>query len=92
MAGTVVYSYTATVGADGTFSYSVKFPMGGEMYDGASASGTYALDGDKFTFTDSEGNVTEGVLTADNTLKISLKASAMAKEPYEVTFTAATAE
>jgi hypothetical protein len=92
MAGTVVYSYTAVVGADGTFSYSVKFPMGDTMYDGASASGTYVVEGNKFTFTDSEGNVTEGVLTADNTLKISLKASAMAKEPYEVTFTVAAAE
>lgn len=87
MAGTVVYSYVATVGADGTFSYSVTFPMGDTVYDGASASGTYTLDGNKFTFTDSEGNVTEGTLVAENTLKISLKASAMAKEPYEVVFT-----
>ena len=39
-------------------------------------------------FTDSEGNVTEGVVTADNTFVISLFASQMASEPYEVTFTA----
>ena len=89
MAGSVVYKYTATVGADGTFSYSVKFAMGGTDMDGSSANGTYVIDGSKFTFTDSEGNVVEGVLTADNTLKISLNASAMASTPYEVTFTAA---
>ena len=87
MAGTVVYKYTATVGADGTFAYSVKFAMGDSEMDGSSASGTYTVDGNKFTFTDSEGNVVEGVLTANNTLKISLKASPMASTPYEVTFT-----
>ncbi len=86
MAGTVVYNYTATIGEDGTFSYSVSFDMGGTMYDGCSASGTYTVDGGKFTFTDESGTVTEGMLTADNTLVISLKASDMAKEPYEVTF------
>ena len=90
MAGTVVYNYTATVGADGTFAYSVSFDMGGTPYEGAAASGTYTLTGNTFTFTDSEGNVTEGKLTADNTLVISLKASAMAKDPYEVTFAPAT--
>jgi hypothetical protein len=92
MAGTVLYRYTAVVGADGTFSYSVKFAMGGTDMDGASASGTYTVEGDKFTFTDADGNKTEGVLTADNTLKISLKASAMATAPYEVTFTVPAAE
>ena len=92
MAGTVVYKYTAVLGADNTFSYSVKFDMKGTAYDGASASGTYKVEGNKFTFTDSEGNVTEGVLTADNTFKISLKASAMASTPYEVTFTVPAAE
>ena len=81
MAGTVVYNYTATVGADGTFAYSVSFDMGGTPYEGASASGTYTLEGNVFTFTDSEGNVTEGKLTAVNTLVISLKASSMAKDP-----------
>ena len=90
MAGTVVYNYTATVGADGTFAYSVSFDMGGTPYEGASASGTYTLEGNVFTFTDSEGNVTEGKLTAVNTLVISLKASSMAKDPYEVTFAPAT--
>ncbi|MBQ9747781.1 MAG: hypothetical protein IJV98_03250 [Clostridia bacterium] len=89
MAGTVVYNYKATVGADGAFSYSVSFDMGGTPYDGASASGTYTLVGNAFTFTDADGNVTEGKLTADNTIVISLKASDMAKEPYEVTFTVA---
>ncbi len=89
MAGTVVYNYTATIGADGTFSYGVKFAMGEQEMDGSSASGTYTVDGNTFTFTDSEGNVTEGTITADNALTISLKASAMAKEPYEVTFTVA---
>ena len=92
MAGTVVYNYTATVGADGTFSYKVSFDMGGTPYEGAAASGTYTLNGNTFIFTDSEGNVTEGKLTADNTLVISLKASSMAKDPYEVTFAAASAE
>ena len=87
MAGSVVYKYTATVGADGTFAYSVKFAMGGTDMDGSSANGTYAVDGNKFTFTDADGNVVEGTLTANNTLKISLKASAMATTPYEVTFT-----
>ncbi len=87
MAGTVVYNYTATVGADGTFAYSVSFDMGGSLQEGVSANGTYTLTGNTFTFTDSEGNVTEGTLTADNTLVITLKASAMAKDPYEVTFT-----
>ncbi len=86
MAGTVVYNYTAVIGADGTFSYAVKFDMAGNPYDGASANGTYVVDGSKFIFTDSEGNVTEGSLTANDTIVISLKASAMAKEPYEVTF------
>ena len=88
MAGTVIYSYVATIGEDGTFSYSVTFPMGDTVYEGVSASGTYTLDGNTFTFTDSEGNVTEGKLVAENTLQISLKASAMASAPYEVTFTA----
>ncbi len=85
MAGTVVYNYTAEIGAD-TFSYSVSFDMGGTLYDGSSASGTYTVDGGKFVFTENTGAVTEGVLTADNTLVISLMASEMAKEPYEVTF------
>ncbi len=89
MAGTVVYNYAATIGEDGTFSYSVSFDMGGTIYDGAAASGTYSVDGDKFVFTDSEGTVTEGVLTADDTLVISLMASAMASDPYEVTFVTA---
>ena len=89
MAGTVVYNYTATIGADGTFSYAVTFAMGGQTMDGASASGTYTLDGNTFTFTDAEGNVTEGTLTAENTLTISLMASAMASSPYEVVFTVA---
>jgi homoaconitase/3-isopropylmalate dehydratase large subunit len=92
MAGTVLYRYTAVVGADGTFSYSVKFAMGGTDMNGVSASGTYTVEGDKFTFTDADGNKTEGVLTADNTLKISLKASPMATAPYEVTFTVPAAE
>lgn len=86
MAGTVVYEYVATVGEDGTFSYSVSFDMRGTAYDGASASGTYKVDGDKFIFTDSEGNVTEGKITAEKAIVISLKASAMASTPYEVTF------
>ena len=86
MAGTVVYIYSAQIGENGTFSYSVTFDMGGTTYDGSTASGTYTTDGSKFVFTDSEGTVTEGTLTADNTLVISLMASAMAKEPYEVTF------
>lgn len=86
MAGTVVYNYSATVGEDGTFSYSVSFAMGDTTYDGSAASGTYTLEGTKFVFTDSEGNVTEGTVTAENTLVISLSASAMAKTPYEVTF------
>ncbi|MBQ8238474.1 MAG: hypothetical protein IJZ39_10050 [Oscillospiraceae bacterium] len=86
MAGTVVYEYTAEIGADGTFSYSVSFDMGGTVYDGSAASGTYTAENGVFTFTDSEGNITEGAVTADNTLVISLMASQMAKEPYEVTF------
>ena len=89
MAGTVTYVYTAQVGADGTFSYSVTFKMGEDQYDGSSASGTYTLENGVFVFTDNEGNMTEGKLTADDTLVISLMASAMAKEPYEVTFTLA---
>ncbi len=60
--------------------------MNEKTYDGSTASGTYTIDGNKFVFTDSEGTVTEGMLTADNTLVISLMASAMAKEAYEVTF------
>jgi hypothetical protein len=62
--------------------------MGGAFQEGVSAVGTYALNGNTFTFTDSEGNVIEGKLMADNTLVISLKASTMAKDPYEVTFEA----
>ncbi len=84
--GTVPYVYTATIGADGTFSYAVTFAMGGATHEGSSASGTYTVDGNTFTFTDGEGNVIEGKLTANDTLVIALKASAMAKEPYEVTF------
>ena len=87
MAGTVLYKYTATVGADGAFSYSVKFAMGGQDMDGASAKGTYKVEGDKFIFTAEDGTVTEGKITAENTFVISLKASAMAADPYEVTFT-----
>ena len=86
MAGTVLYNYTAVVGEDGTFSYSVSFMMGENAMEGSSASGTYTVDGNTFTFTDGEGNVTEGTLTADNTLVISLKASTMATAAYEVTF------
>ena len=86
MAGTVTYNYTAEVGADGTFSYSVTFKMGETQYDGSTATGTYTLENGVFVFTDSEGNVIEGMLTANDTLVISLMASAMAKEPYEVTF------
>lgn len=89
MAGSVVYKYTATVGADGTFSYKVTFAMGGQNMDGSSANGTFKVEGGKFIFTDSEGNVTEGKITAENTIVISLKASSMAKDPYEVTFTVA---
>lgn len=85
MAGTVEYKYSAEIGAD-TFSYSVSFDMSGTAYDGCSASGTYTVDSGKFVFTDEFGTITEGTLTADNTLVISLKASDMAKEPYEVTF------
>ena len=86
MAGKVEYIYLAEVGADGTFSYQVSFDMGDKTYDGSAASGTYTIDGNKFVFTDSEGNVVEGTVIADNTLLISLMASSMAKEPYEVTF------
>ena len=86
MAGTVVYEYAAQIGEDGTFSYSVSFDMGGTVYEGSAASGTYTVENGIFTFTDSEGNVTEGTVTAENTLVISLMASQMAKEPYEVTF------
>jgi hypothetical protein len=89
MAGTVIYVYTATVGADGTFSYNVKFTMGTNEMEGSSATGTYTVSNNKFVFTDSANNVIEGKLTADNTLVISLKASAMATDPYEVTFTPA---
>ncbi|MBE6640228.1 MAG: hypothetical protein E7619_01450 [Ruminococcaceae bacterium] len=89
MAGTVVYNYTAIVGEDGTFAYSVTFAMGGQNMEGSSANGTFKIDGDKLIFTDSEGNVTEGKVTADNTFVISLKASQMASSPYEVTFTLA---
>lgn len=89
MAGTVVYEYTAQVGGDGSFSYAVTFAMGDTVYDGSAAAGTYTVDGGMFTFTDSEGNVTEGTVSAENTLVISLMASQMAKEPYEVTFTPA---
>ncbi len=91
MAGTVLYKYTATVGADNTFSYKVTFAMGGQDMDGASANGTFKIEGDKFIFTDSEGTVTEGKITAENTIVISLKASQMASAPYEVTFTPAAA-
>ena len=86
MAGTVVYEYTAGIGEDGTFSYAVSFDMGGTIYEGSTASGNYTLENGVFTFTDNEGTVTEGVVTTENTLVISLMASAMAKEPYEVSF------
>lgn len=86
MAGTVVYNYTAELGDDGTFSYVVTFDMKGTMYDGSSASGTYAVEDGKFVFTDTEGNVIEGTVTGKDTFVISLKASKMASDPYEVTF------
>ena len=89
MAGTVTYNYTAQLGEDASFSYSVTFDMKGTMYDGSSATGTYSVQDGKFVFTDSEGNVTEGAVTADNTFVISLFASQMASEPYEVTFVVA---
>ncbi len=87
MAGTVEYKYEAAIGEDGTFSYSTSFAMGETTMNGSSANGTYTVNGNVFTFTDSEGNVIEGTLTADNTLQISLKASQMASTPYEVTLT-----
>ena len=86
MAGTVVYNYTAELGEDGSFSYAVTFDMKGTMYDGSSASGTYAVEDGKFVFTDTEGSVIEGAVTGENTFVISLKASEMASDPYEVTF------
>lgn len=86
MAGTVVYEYTAEIGEDGSFSYRVSFDMGGTVYEGSAASGTYTVEDGVFTFTDSEGNATQGTVTGENTLVISLMASQMAKEPYEVTF------
>lgn len=51
-----------------------------------SASGTYVVEDGKFVFTDTEGNVIEGTVTDENTFVISLKASEMASDPYEVTF------
>lgn len=86
MAGTVVYNYTAELGEDGSFSYAVTFDMKGTMYDGSSASGTYAVEDGKFVFTDTEGSVIDGAVTGENTFVISLKASEMASDPYEVTF------
>ena len=86
MAGTVTYNYTAELGEDGSFSYAVTFDMKGTMYDGSSASGTYAVEDGKFVFTDTEGNVIEGAVTGENTFVISLMASDMASDPYEVTF------
>lgn len=85
MAGTVTYVYTAEIGADGTFSYRVSFQMGEDTYDGSAASGTFTLDKGVFTFTDTDGSTTQGTLTANDTLLISLMASSMAKEPYEIT-------
>ena len=86
MAGTVVYNYTAKLGEDGSFSYAVTFDMKGTMYDGSSASGTYVVEEGKFVFTDTEGNMIEGTVTDENTFVISLMASEMASDPYEVTF------
>ena len=86
MAGTVTYNYTAQLAEDGSFSYGVTFDMKGTAYDGSSATGTYSVQDGKFVFTDSEGNAAEGIVTADNTFVISLSASQMASEPYEVTF------
>ena len=91
MAGTVTYNYVAELGEDGSFSYAVTFDMKGTMYDGSSASGTYAVENGKFVFTDAEGGVIEGVVTGENTFVISLMASDMASDPYEVTFVPATA-
>lgn len=86
MAGTVVYNYTVKLGEDGSFSYAVTFDMKGTQYDGSSATGTYSIADGKFVFTDSEGSVTEGTVTGENTFVISLMASQMASDPYEVTF------
>ena len=91
MAGTVTYNYTAELGEDGSFSYAVTFDMKGTMYDGSSASGTYTVEDGKFVFTDTEGNVIEGAVTAENTFVISLMVSEMASDPYEVSFVPATA-
>lgn len=85
MAGNVLYNYTAVLGEDGSFSYSVKFAMSGQEMDGVSAKGTYKAEGNKFTFTAEDGTVTVGELVDHCAIKISLKASAMATEPYEIT-------
>ncbi len=86
MAGTVTYNYSAELGEDGSFSYAVTFDMKGTMYDGSTANGTYVVEDGKFIFTDTAGNVIEGAVVGENSFAISLKASEMASEPYEVTF------
>ena len=87
MAGTVVYTYTMVLGADGSFSYAVTFPMMGAVQEGVSLTGTYAVSGNTFTVTPAEGEAIVGTLTADNTLVITL--AAFGSNSYEVTFTPA---
>ncbi len=87
MYGTVIYDYIARIGADGSFTYYVTYKLRGEEITGTFARGQYTVEGNKFTFTDSVGNVTEGRLVANNTLVISLLATSKTEDaPYEVMF------
>lgn len=52
MAGTVVYTYSLNVKEDGSYTYEVSFPMGGETYTNTE-TGTYETEANVITFTPS---------------------------------------
>ena len=90
MAGTVLYSYALVLGNGLEYSFSSAFSMMGEVYT-RTETGTFAVDGQKITFTalnvDGEAVETpaavEGTI-ADKTIKAAFKLSAMASEAQEV--------
>ena len=95
--GDFVYTYTAVVGADNSFSYSVTYTTpfdeeGAPANEGLSLSGTYTLDGNDFLFRttlNDEEKLFEGTLTADNVLVVGLQATTQASRIDSITLTAA---
>ena len=90
MAGTVLYSYELVLGNGLEYTFSSSFSMMGSSFT-RTETGTFAVDGQKITFTalsvDGEAVETpaavEGTIT-DKTVKAPFKLSTMASEAQEV--------